>query len=161
MCITCFQNGAFAWAARDLAPGGNKLQGRIAPILAESPPFPPLRTLTFGWLTLVFCSYTPIATPNQPKSPCDTLGSSTKSALCRFFFNPASHHYQRPQTLLLASFFSALTLTEWNSRIPLSSFVWGQECRYGRGSGHQTERCAKQAATLEFRSTQLSDMEVR
>jgi hypothetical protein len=85
VCITCFQNGAFAWAARDLAPGGNKLQGRTAPILAESPPFPPLRILAFGWLTLVFCSYIPIATPNQPKSPCDTLGSSTKSALCRFF----------------------------------------------------------------------------
>ena len=64
---------------------GHKLQGRTAPILAESPPFPPLRILAFGLLTLVFCSYTPIATPNQPKFPCDTLGSSTKSALSRFF----------------------------------------------------------------------------
>jgi hypothetical protein len=76
-------------------------------------------------------------------------------------FNPASHHCQRPKLCSWHPLFSVFTLTGWNSRIPLSSFVWGQECRYGRGSGHQTERCAKQAATLEFRSTQLSDMEVR
>jgi len=30
VCITCFQNGAFAWAARDLTPEGTKLQGRPA-----------------------------------------------------------------------------------------------------------------------------------
>ena len=119
------ERGPFAWAARDLTPEGTSFQGRLAPILAESSPFPPLRSLAFRLLTLLFCSLHPnsgVPHPNQPKSPCDTLDYLTKSALVASFQSCLSS-LSTPQTLLpVSSSFSAFTLMKWNSRIPLSSF---------------------------------------
>jgi hypothetical protein len=161
-CITCFQNGTFAWAARDLTPGGTSSRAELHQFSPNHhPSSPPANPRIWIADTFVFCSCTPIPTPNQPKSPCDTLGSSTKSAFCRFFFQPCLSSLSTPQTLLLASSSRPSRLRGGIPAFHCHLFVWGQECRYGRGSRHQTERCAKQAATLEFRSTQLSDMEVR
>ena len=79
---------------------GHKLQGRACTNSCRIIAFASPTILAFRLLTLLFCSLHPnnwCSRPNQPKSPCDTLNSLTKSALVASF-NPASHHFvQHPK----------------------------------------------------------------